>query len=101
MHNLLKNSNSMIGSDGKIINLHGDKNLQLTGSLVCKVCNVQFETEKMLKLHLEMKHLPSTYVYQCPSCSQKFSSSAAVLKHLSNDHKYNSCLFLIFISKIY
>ncbi|KAL7022126.1 hypothetical protein ACKWTF_012142 [Chironomus riparius] len=90
VHNMLKNSNSMLGPDGKIINqmnLNNEKVSSSTGPLTCKVCNVQFETEKTLKLHLEMKHLPSAYVYQCPSCPQKFSTSAAVLKHLSNDHK--------------
>lgn len=34
-----------------------------------------------------MKHIPSTYVYQCPACSQTFSQPAAVYRHLSNDHK--------------
>ncbi|XP_070503672.1 putative leucine-rich repeat-containing protein DDB_G0290503 [Chironomus tepperi] len=89
VHNMLKKSNSVLGPDGKIINqlnLNNEKTSSSNGSLVCKVCNVQFETEKTLKLHLEMKHLPSSYVYQCPSCTQKFSSSATVLKHLSNDH---------------
>ena len=48
---------------------------------------LRFETEKTLRLHLEMKHIPSTYVYQCPACSQTFSQPAAVYRHLSNDHK--------------
>lgn len=34
-----------------------------------------------------MKHTPSTYVYQCPSCSLTFKQPAAVIRHLSNDHK--------------
>ena len=94
---MLKKSSSILGHDGKIINQHNLNNEKVsssTGSLACKVCNVQFETEKTLKLHLEMKHLPSAYVYQCPSCPEKFSSSAAVLKHLSNDHKYINIFFL-------
>lgn len=87
---MLKKSDSILGPDGKIVNhpnFNSEKDSSFTGSLTCKLCNIQFETEKTLKLHLEMKHLPSAYVYQCPSCPQKFSSSAAVLKHLSNDHK--------------
>lgn len=87
---MLKKSDSILGPDGKIINhlnFNNENVSSSTGSLACKVCSIQFETEKTLKLHLEMKHLPSAYVYQCPSCPQKFSSSAAVLKHLSNDHK--------------
>lgn len=93
---LTNSSNMVLGPDGKVLNLFNSaerngspapsersNNLSLT----CQVCSLQFETEKTLKLHLELKHLPSTYVYQCPSCTQKFSSSAAVIKHLSNDHK--------------
>lgn len=49
--------------------------------------NKPFATEKMLKLHLETKHIPSTYVYQCPSCSQTFLQVKGVIRHLTNDHK--------------
>jgi 5-methylcytosine-specific restriction endonuclease McrA len=84
---MLKKSNSILGPDGKIISQINLNNEKDESAYQCQVCKVQFETEKTLKLHLEMKHLPSAYVYQCPSCPQKFSSSAAVLKHLSNDHK--------------
>jgi Zinc finger, C2H2 type/Zinc-finger of C2H2 type len=98
VHKMLSKSNTVLGPDGKILNLFNSA-MERNGSpapsaedldnvpLTCQVCNLQFETEKTLKLHLELKHLPSTYVYQCPSCPQKFSSSAAVIKHLSNDHK--------------
>lgn len=99
VHKMLSKSNTVLGPDGKVLNLFNavDRkgspapptedldNVQVP--LTCQVCNLQFETEKTLKLHLELKHIPSTYVYQCPSCPQKFSSSAAVIKHLSNDHK--------------
>lgn len=91
-----KNSNcTILGPDGKIINLFNSKVDDSSALLstdgnsppTCQVCNLQFETQKMLKVHLEIKHSPSSYVYQCPSCSQCFSSSAAVIRHLSNDHK--------------
>lgn len=93
---MLQKANTVLGPDGKVLNLFDSGE---SGSPVpkteesehtCQVCSLPFETEKTLKLHLEMKHLPSTYVYQCPSCPHKFSSSAAVIKHLSNDHKYIS-----------
>lgn len=98
MHKMLtQSSNMVLGPDGKVINLFNCADANGTSSplaepqdnlpLTCQVCNLKFETEKMLKLHLEIKHLPSTYVYQCPSCPQKFSTSASVIKHLSNDHK--------------
>lgn len=92
------NSNTVLGPDGKVINLFNShsrtdspalstEGSDITSSHTCQVCNLQFETQKMLKVHLELKHLPSSYVYQCPSCTQKFSTSAAVIRHLSNDHK--------------
>lgn len=91
---MLQKSNTVLGPDGKVLNLFNSSEQNglssdqpVSSQIKCKVCNILFETEKTLKLHLEMKHLPSTFVYQCPSCPQKFSSSAAVIKHLSNDHK--------------
>ncbi|XP_058822830.1 uncharacterized protein LOC131684188 [Topomyia yanbarensis] len=53
----------------------------------CQECNLQFDTEKMLKLHGEMKHTPSTYVYSCPSCTRTFLQPGSVIRHLSNDHQ--------------
>ncbi|XP_055605406.1 uncharacterized protein LOC129753595 [Uranotaenia lowii] len=53
----------------------------------CDDCNLQFDTEKTLKVHVEMKHTPSTYVYSCPYCSRTFMQPASVIRHLSNDHK--------------
>lgn len=91
-----KNNNTVLGPDGKVINLFNSQSRNDSPALsegsditshTCQVCNLQFETQKMLKVHLELKHLPSSYVYQCPSCIQKFSTSAAVIRHLSNDHK--------------
>lgn len=94
---MLMKSNTVLGPDGKILNLFNPTHSRNdspalstdeTDIHTCQVCNLQFDTEKTLKLHLEMKHLPSSFVYQCPSCTQKFSSSASVIRHLSNDHKY-------------
>lgn len=53
----------------------------------CQECNLQFDTEKTLRLHIDMKHTPSTYVYTCPSCAKTFLQPAAVIRHLCNDHK--------------
>nr|XP_029711167.1 uncharacterized protein LOC109421992 [Aedes albopictus]XP_029711168.1 uncharacterized protein LOC109421992 [Aedes albopictus]XP_029711169.1 uncharacterized protein LOC109421992 [Aedes albopictus]XP_029711170.1 uncharacterized protein LOC109421992 [Aedes albopictus] len=53
----------------------------------CLECNLRFDTEKTLKLHTDMKHTPSTYVYTCPSCPKTFMQPGAVIRHLCNDHK--------------
>lgn len=97
---MLHNPSTVLGPDGKILNLFNnafDQNGSSTSSaqdatssqpsLACQICNLSFETEKTLKLHVELKHSPYAYVYPCPSCAMKFSSVAAVIKHLSNDHK--------------
>ncbi|KAG5670282.1 hypothetical protein PVAND_000559 [Polypedilum vanderplanki] len=98
VHKMLTKANTVLGPDGKVLNLFSSNSKDDASALleaneirnsqfVCQLCEVKFETQKTLKLHLEMKHLPSTFVYQCPSCMQAFSSSAAVIRHLSNDHK--------------
>lgn len=49
--------------------------------------HIYFSTVKTLKLHIKAKHIPSTYVYPCPSCNLTFMQPSAVFRHLSNDHK--------------
>lgn len=98
VHNLLLNNKTVLGPDGKIIPTDtvisselSDKELSsmssLNGDISCDVCHQKFSTEKTLKLHIQTKHISSTYVYQCPTCSQTFMQPGAVIRHLSNDHK--------------
>jgi hypothetical protein len=91
VHKMMNKSNTILGPDGKVLSLFKSttpNGMSADESNTCQVCNETFDTEKTLKLHLELKHLPSTMLYQCPTCPQKFSTSGAVFKHLSNDHKY-------------
>lgn len=99
--NDLIHKRTVIGSDGKVI--VNDKKVVKNNSVEsrfkenkknidseevsCDVCNLKFLTEKTLKLHLQTKHISTTFVYQCPSCSQTFLQPHAVFRHLSNDHK--------------
>ncbi|XP_055642304.1 uncharacterized protein LOC129779073 [Toxorhynchites rutilus septentrionalis] len=53
----------------------------------CQDCNLRFDTEKMLKVHNDAKHTPSTHVYSCTSCPQTFLQPNLVIRHLLNDHK--------------
>ncbi|XP_062537810.1 uncharacterized protein LOC134206139 [Armigeres subalbatus] len=64
-----------------------DESMDKTAVYSCQECNLQFDTEKTLKLHSDMKHTPSTYVYTCPSCPKTFLQPGAVIRHLCNDHK--------------
>lgn len=70
--------------DGKVPE---DGSSEPSGGHSCLECNLRFDTEKTLKLHTDMKHTPSTYVYTCPSCPRTFMQPGAVIRHLCNDHK--------------
>lgn len=99
VRSLLLDNKAVLGPDGKAIRMnemptippvlsHDDMDVTVPQATVsCKICHVKFATVKTLKLHLEAKHIHSTYVYQCPACPQTFLVPAAVIRHLSNDHK--------------
>ncbi|XP_037827947.1 zinc finger protein 800-like isoform X1 [Lucilia sericata] len=106
VHNLLSNQKTMLGPDGKVIisptlitytatsendsNGLNELNYEVTtilGGISCEICNMTFQTEKTLKMHVQKKHTSSTYVFQCPTCSMTFLQPAAVIRHLANEHK--------------
>lgn len=104
-----KQTKTVLGSDGKVIphsstslikeikketldeeeSINSDKKQQFKDSneIYCEICKLKFATEKTLKLHIQTKHISSTFVFQCPSCSLTFLQPGAVIRHLSNDHK--------------
>lgn len=90
INDLMDNENTVLGPDGKILAGSVSENGDIENIFECEICNNQFATQKTLKLHIETKHIPSTYVYQCPSCSKTFLQVKAVIRHLTNDHKYDS-----------
>lgn len=90
INDLMDNENTVLGPDGKILAASVSENGDSENIFECEICNNQFATQKTLKLHIETKHIPSTYVYQCPSCSKTFLQVKAVIRHLTNDHKYDS-----------
>lgn len=64
-----------------------ETNEELDKQFKCRICAAKFRTEKTLKVHIELRHITSTKVFQCPSCSRTFLQPSSVIKHLSNDHK--------------
>lgn len=90
INDLMGNENTVLGPDGKIIIASTGDDDENVNAFECEICKSQFATQKSLKLHIETKHIPSTYVYQCPSCSKTFLQVKAVIRHLTNDHKYES-----------
>ncbi|XP_055680649.1 uncharacterized protein LOC129788532 [Lutzomyia longipalpis] len=101
VRSLLMDNKTVLGPDGKAIRMDELARMppvcsvedldgamqQPEQTISCDICHVKFATEKTLKLHLEAKHINSTYVYPCPACPQTFLVPAAVIRHLSNDHK--------------
>lgn len=88
INDLLDTDNTVLGPDGKILAASAGDGEDNENAFVCEICKNQFATQKTLKLHIETKHIPSTYVYQCPSCCKTFLQVKAVIRHLTNDHKY-------------
>lgn len=87
INDLIDAENTVLGPDGKIVSMIiGDEDENGSG-FECEICKNQYATQKTLKLHIKAKHIPSTYVYQCPSCSKTFLQVKAVIRHLTNDHK--------------
>ncbi|XP_013102480.2 zinc finger protein 800 [Stomoxys calcitrans] len=115
VHNLLSNRNSMIGPDGKAVMsqsfclvddpskaldceaegtalspLNALEEINPLGRrthISCDICQISFQTQKTLSIHIQKKHSSSTYVFQCPTCSMTFLQPAAVIRHLANEHK--------------
>lgn len=91
---LMDKSRTVLAPDGKIVDpadlpKFGDEDDKPAQPFECEKCKDSFTTEKSLKLHIEIKHIPSTYVYQCavPSCTHTFMQVGSVIRHLTNDHK--------------
>ncbi|XP_073943117.1 uncharacterized protein isoform X2 [Choristoneura fumiferana] len=53
----------------------------------CKICDMQFSTQKTFKFHMKYKHLESRLVYPCPDCFEIFSTSWSVYRHLFKVHR--------------
>lgn len=113
IHDMFENVQTVLGPDGKISG--GSSTLGRSTAVKteamrfsCKICEFpkifsinfhcyfdsklsagsrKFMTEKMLKLHIKAKHIPSTNVYPCNACPRTFLLPAGLIRHLNNDHK--------------
>lgn len=94
INDLMDNDHTVLGPDGKVLAASAGEDADSENIFECEICKDQFATQKTLKLHIETKHIPSTYVYQCPSCSKTFLQVKAVIRHLTNDHKYDLIHFI-------
>ncbi|EDV47955.1 zinc finger protein 800 [Drosophila erecta] len=102
VHRMLNPSGTVVGPDGKAlatvkIENNGGSDSGETGeqsisdetetSIFCEICNLTFQTHKTLEVHIQKHHSSSAFVFQCPACSLTFLQAAAVIRHLSKDHK--------------
>ncbi|XP_017103668.2 zinc finger protein 800 [Drosophila bipectinata] len=102
VHRMLNPNDTVVGPDGKAMNpvkieRHTGSDSGETGEqsisdetdtgIFCENCNLTFQTHKTLELHIQKHHTSSAFAFQCPACSLTFLQAAAVIRHLSKDHK--------------
>ncbi|KAM8703076.1 hypothetical protein ACLKA7_005416 [Drosophila subpalustris] len=103
VHHMLNSAHTILGPDGKAVTTHqyerpsGSDSAETpdqsisdeaeTTNVLCEICNLTFQTHKTLELHIQKHHSSSAFVFQCPACSLTFLQAAAVIRHLSKDHK--------------
>lgn len=88
---------------------HGDENAINPEDLYCNICKyflryvfflvgkwfhyrqilgkINFSTQKTLKYHMKHKHAENRLVYPCPDCTDTFSNSWSVFRHLFKVHR--------------
>ncbi|XP_030370896.1 zinc finger protein 800 [Scaptodrosophila lebanonensis] len=103
VHDMLNNDRTIVGPDGKALTSNqyerqgggsdsGETAEQSVSdetetNIICEICNLTFQTNKTLEVHIQKHHSSSAFVFQCPACSLTFLQAAAVIRHLSKDHK--------------
>ncbi|XP_034485830.1 uncharacterized protein LOC117790483 [Drosophila innubila] len=102
VHHMLNSARTTVGPDGKAVTTHQyerpsgsdsaetpDQSIsdETETNVFCEICNLTFQTHKTLELHIQKHHSSSAFVFQCPACSLTFLQAAAVIRHLSKDHK--------------
>ncbi|XP_061711006.1 uncharacterized protein LOC133520543 [Cydia pomonella] len=70
-----------------VIQISDDEDSDEDGVPKCKICDMQFSTQKTLKFHMKYKHLESRLVFPCPDCFEIFSTSWSVYRHLFKVHR--------------
>ncbi|CAH2105777.1 unnamed protein product [Euphydryas editha] len=102
LDNILSQENAILQSDGtfkvqsnnnespntdNVIQISDDEDIEDKDVLKCRICDLQFSTQKTLKFHMKYKHVESRLVYPCPDCLDIFSTSWSVYRHLFKVHR--------------
>ena len=59
------------------------------GSYYCGICHQAMRDRSNIKRHIESKHFPNVFSYQCPECSHVVGTKQALLKHKNRIHPKN------------
>ena len=60
----------------------------LTGKHTCKLCNAFSHSGRShVRNHVESKHFPDIFTYECDQCDKTFSTKNGVANHRSAVHK--------------
>ncbi|XP_048007302.1 zinc finger protein 800 [Leguminivora glycinivorella] len=106
LDNMISRDNAVLQSDGSfnvqsslnadndktedpdnVIQISDDEDSDDGGVPKCKICDMQFSTQKTLKFHMKYKHMESRLVFPCPDCLEIFSTSWSVYRHLFKVHR--------------
>lgn len=68
-----------------------DKYIDKEPSDVGYYCNICEQYRKRARCdvrnHIESRHFPNSFVYNCPVCGKEFNTHQAFAKHQSRDHR--------------
>ena len=56
------------------------------GSFYCGICSQAMKKKDNLKRHIESKHFPNIFSYQCPDCFTVLGTRKALERHRENSH---------------
>ena len=63
----------------------------INGKYTCGICKTFSHAGKShVRNHVESKHFPDTFTYECDQCEKIFSTKNGVANHRSVAHKHNS-----------
>ena len=68
-----------------------------SGPFYCQICSYSNKQFGVLKFHVESKHFPNTFSYQCPQCDTVLGTSRALSRHLQRNHKDQWILMIKFL----
>ena len=61
---------------------------EVDGKFYCSICNLFSHVKRScVRNHVEAKHFPNTFTYDCPICAMTFNNKTSLNNHKANKHK--------------